>query len=140
MTITGGTKLSDEEIQKMMKDAEAHAEEDRLKREEVETRNQADGVIYQTEKTMKEHGDKLDKSDRKLVEDALNDAREALKGSDVDKIRHTSEQLLAASQKFAEVLYQRAQQDTQAASGEAAPGSDDVVDAEVVDEGDEQTA
>ena len=140
MTITGGTKLSDDEIQKMMKDAEAHAEEDRRKREEVESRNQADGVIYQTEKTLKEHGDKLDDSDRKLVEDALEEAREALKGSDVDKIRHTSEQLLAASQKFAEVLYQKAQQEPQAASGTASPGNDDVVDAEVVDEGDQQSA
>jgi len=136
MTITGGTKLSDEEIDKMMRDAAAHAEEDRKRREEVDVRNQADNVIYQTEKTLKEHGEKLDEADRKIVDDALADAKEALAGSDVDRIRHTSEQLLTASQKFAEVLYQKAQ------SGDASAGapSDDVVDAEVVDEGGQGTA
>ncbi|MBA2273546.1 MAG: molecular chaperone DnaK [Actinobacteria bacterium] len=135
MTITGGTKLAGDEIDKMMKDAEEHAEEDRRRREEADAKNQADSVIYQTEKTLKEHGDKLEAADLKLVEDALNDAREAMKGSDVDRIRHTSEQLLTASQKFAEVLYQRAQ--TQ--PGDAGTEGDDVVDAEVVDEG-EQSA
>jgi molecular chaperone DnaK len=144
MTITGGTKLAEDEIQRMMRDAEAHAEEDRKRREEAEARNQADSVIYQTEKTLKEHGDKLDESDRKNVEDALNKAKEALKGSDVDAIKRTSEQLLTASQKFAEVLYQRSQQQTQGAPGgpqaAGAQGSDgDVVDAEVVDD-DEQSA
>ncbi|HEU4487986.1 MAG TPA: molecular chaperone DnaK [Actinomycetota bacterium] len=136
MTITGGTKLASEEIDKMMRDAEEHAEEDRKRREEADAKNQADSVIYQTEKTLKEHGDKLDAADLKLVEDALNDAREAMKGSDVERIRHTSEQLLTASQKFAEVLYQRAQ--TQPGDG-GTPAADDVVDAEVVDEG-EQSA
>src|SRR5438093_3317788 len=109
MTITGGTKLADDEIERMVKEAEAHAEEDRKRREEAEVRNQADNVIYQTEKTIKEHGEKLDESDRQMVESALNDAKEAVKGSDVDRIRQTSEALLTASQKFAEVLYQRAQ-------------------------------
>jgi len=135
MTITGGTKLGSDEIDKMMKDAEEHAEEDRRRREEADAKNQADSVIYQTEKTLKEHGDKLEAGDLKLVEDALDDAREAMKGSDVERIRHTSEQLLTASQKFAEVLYQRAQ--TQ--PGDAGTAGDDVVDAEVVDEG-EQSA
>ncbi|MDQ3954646.1 MAG: molecular chaperone DnaK [Actinomycetota bacterium] len=136
MTITGGTKLADEEINKMVKEAEEHAEEDRRKREEVEARNQADNVVYQTEKTLKEHGEKLDESDRKQVEDALAEAKEALKGSEVDHIKQTSEQLLTASQKFAEVMYQRAQQQP----GAEAPGGDDVVDAEVVDEGEEKSA
>ncbi|MCA1694762.1 MAG: molecular chaperone DnaK, partial [Actinobacteria bacterium] len=71
MTITGGTKLADDEIDRMVKEAEAHADEDRLRREVAEARNQADGVVYQTEKTLKEHGDKLDASDRQLVDDAL---------------------------------------------------------------------
>ena len=133
MTITGGTKLSDDEIQRMMREAEAHADEDKQKREEAEVRNQADGVIYQTEKSLKEHGDKLDEQDRKLVEDALAEAREALAGSDVERIRHTSEQLLTASQKFAEVLYKSAQEGGAPDEPGAAP--DDVVDAEVVDEG-----
>ena len=135
MTITGGTKLASDDIEKMVREAEAHAEEDRQRREEAEVRNQADNVIYQTEKTIKEHGEKLDESDRKMVEDALEEAREAVKGSDVDKIRHTSEQLMTASQKFAEVLYQRSQAEGTGPSGDDAPGDDDVVDAEVVDEG-----
>ena len=134
MTITGGTKLPSDDIEKMVREAEAHAEEDRKRREEAEVRNQADNVIYQTEKTVKEHGEKLDDSDRKMVEDALEEAREALKGSDVDRIRQTSDQLMTASQKFAEVLYQRTQAEGSAASGGATPGDDDVVEAEVVDE------
>lgn len=143
MTITGGTKLASEDIDRMIKEAEAHADEDRQRREEAEARNQADNVVYQTEKSLKEHGEKLDESDRKMVEDALEEAREALKGSDVAKIKQTSEALMTASQKFAEVLYQNAQQ-TQAAGGAgttaAAGGDDDVVDAEVVDEGGQQSA
>ena len=138
MTITGGTKLPSEDIEKMVREAEAHAEEDRKRREEAEVRNQADNVIYQTEKTVKEHGEKLDDSDRKMVEDALEEAREALKGDDVDRIRQTSDQLMTASQKFAEVLYQRTQAEQGDASGGAAPGDDDVVEAEVVDEGDQE--
>ncbi|HVF52096.1 MAG TPA: molecular chaperone DnaK [Actinomycetota bacterium] len=138
MTITGGTKLADDEIDRMVKEAEAHADEDRKRREEAEVRNQADNVIYQTEKSLKEHGDKLDESDRKLVDDALADAKEALAGSDVDRIRHTSEQLMTASQKFAEVLYQRAQ--TTSTPGGSGGGDDDVVDAEVVDEGGTESA
>ena len=137
MTITGGTKLADDEINRMVKEAEEHANEDRARREEAEARNQADNVVYQTEKTIKEHGEKLDESDRKFVEDALNEAKEALKGSDVARIKETSEALMTASQKFAEVLYQKAQQQPdQAASADA--GSDDVVDAEIVDEGGEE--
>ena len=144
MTITGGTKLADDEIERMMREAEAHADEDRQRREEAEARNQADNVVYQTEKQLKEHGDKLDTSDRQHVEEALSRAKEALGGQDVDAIRRTSEELLTASQKFAEVLYQQAQTE-QAASGVggeptggATPGEDEVVDAEVVDEGGEQ--
>jgi molecular chaperone DnaK len=148
MTITGGTKLADDEIERMVKDAEGHAEEDRKRREEAEVRNQAENVIYQTEKTLKEQGDKLDDPDRKVIEDALTETKEAVKGSDVDGIRHATEQLMTASQKFAEVLYQQAQSGgaTQGpAHGEgatqgSAPSDDDVVEAEVVDEGDERTA
>jgi molecular chaperone DnaK len=143
MTITGGTKLADDEIQRMMKDAEAHADEDRRKREEVEARNQADNVVYQSEKSMKEHGDKLDESDRQHVESALAAAKEALNGQDIDRIKQTSEELLTASQKFAEVLYKQAQQDQGGSPGAADPASeanDDVVDAEVVDDGEERSA
>ncbi|MFP5298290.1 MAG: molecular chaperone DnaK [Actinomycetota bacterium] len=139
MTITGGTKLADKEISQMIKEAEAHAEEDRKRREEAEVRNQADNVIYQTEKSLKEHGDKLDESDRKTVEDALNETKEALKGSDVDRIRGASEALMTASQKIAEVLYRAAQaQEAQAGAGATTAASgDEVVDAEVVDDQEE---
>ena len=143
MTITGGTKLDDEEINRMMKEAEEHAEEDKRKREEVEAKNQAENVVYQTEKSFKEHGDKLDEADRREIENALNDAKEALKGSDVDRIKQTSEHLMTASQKIASVMYQQAQQDQAGeATGETPGGgsNDDVVDAEVVDEGEEKSA
>jgi molecular chaperone DnaK len=136
MMITGGTKLADDEIEKMVQEAEAHADEDRKRRDEAEARNQADNAIYQTEKTLKEHGEKLDASDRKMVEDALQEVKDAVAGSDIDRIRHTTEQLVTASQKFAEVLYQRAQSEGDSSSPNGSEGgSDDVVDAEVVDEG-----
>ena len=140
MTITSRTKLADDEIDRMIKEAEAHAEEDRRKREEVEAKNQAENVVYQTEKSFHEHGDKLDEGDRREIENALNDAKEALKGSDMDRIKATSEHLMTASQKIASVVYQQAPQGDAAAS--AAPGGsgDDVVDAEVVDEGEEKSA
>ncbi|MPZ69333.1 MAG: molecular chaperone DnaK [Actinobacteria bacterium] len=139
MTITGGTKLADEEIEKMMKDAEAHAEEDRQRRAAAEARNQADSVVYQTEKSLAEHGDKLDESDKKTIEEALTAAKEALKGTDVDLIKSTSESLMTASQKIAEVIYQQAQQSAGSEGGSS--GDDDVVDAEVVDDdGEEQSA
>jgi molecular chaperone DnaK len=138
MTITGGTKLAEDEIQRMVKDAEAHANEDRTRREEAEARNQADSVIYQTEKTLKEHGDKLNEADRKQVEDALQETKDALKGSDIAAIKRTSEQLMTASQKFAEVMYEQARQQPGGAATDSTPPSDDVVDAEVVD--DEESA
>jgi molecular chaperone DnaK len=140
MTITGGTKLADDEIQRMMKDADAHAEEDRRRREEAEARNQAESVVYQTEKLLKDNGDKLDEADRKQVEDALQEARDALKGSDVDAIKRSSDQLLTASQKFAEVLYRSAQAGAGQPGSGASTGGDEVVDAEVVDEGREESA
>jgi molecular chaperone DnaK len=139
MTITGGTKLSDDEIKRMMTDAEAHADEDRQRRAEAEARNQADNAIYQTERSLKEHGDKLEAQDRQQVEEALEETREAVKGSDVDRITRSTEQLVTASQKFAEVLYRQAQTQPDAAQGQGT-GGDDVVDAEVVDEGEERSA
>jgi molecular chaperone DnaK len=139
MTITGGTKLGDDEINRMVSEAESHAEEDRRRREEAEARNQADSVVYQTEKNLKEHGDKLDDSERKQVEDALSEAKDALGGSDVERIKRASEQLLTASQRLAEVLYRQAQGGQQPGAGSqtgaAQAGDDEVVDAEVVDEG-----
>ncbi|MGH2775163.1 MAG: molecular chaperone DnaK [Actinomycetota bacterium] len=135
MTITGGTKLADDEIERMMKEAEAHADEDKARRAEAEARNQADNVIYQTEKSLTEHSDKLDESTKSNVTAALDEAKEALKGEDVDRIKQTTEALMTASQQIAQVIYQSAQ--NQPGGGEAAAAGssdDDVVDAEVVDE------
>lgn len=138
MTITGGTKLADDEINRMVKEAETHANEDKSRREEAEARNQADNVIYQTEKSLKEHGDKLDDSTRSNVESALNEAKEALGGTDVERIKSTSESLMTASQQIAQVVYQAAQNQPPAGDPSAPKSADDdVVDAEVVDEGDD---
>jgi molecular chaperone DnaK len=124
----------------MVKEAEAHADEDRKRREEAEVRNQADNVIYQTEKSLKEHGDKLDESDRKPIEDALSEAKEAIKGSDVDQIRSSSDSLMTASQKIAEVIYRSAQDQTAEAAAPASESTDDVVDAEVVEDDGQESA
>jgi len=139
MTITGGTKLADDEIERMVKEAETHANEDKARREEVEARNQADNVIYQTEKSLTENSDKLDESTKSNVTSALDDAKEALKGEDVGRIKQTTEALMTTSQQIAQAVYQNAQ--NQAPGSQSAGGTtqseDDVVDAEVVDEDDE---
>ena len=141
MTITGGTKLADDEIQRMVTDAEAHANEDRERRAEAEAKNQADAAIYQTEKSLKEHGEKLEASDRSQIEAALGEAKEAIAGSDVERIKRTTEELVTASHKFAEVIYRQSQAAPEQPGAGAPEGSDDdVVDAEVVDEGEERSA
>jgi molecular chaperone DnaK len=143
MTITGGTKLADDEIERMIKEAEAHADEDKARRAEAEARNQADNVVYQTEKSLTEHSDKLDESTKSNVTTALDEAKEALKGEDVDRIRQTTEALMTASQQIAQVIYQNAQsQPSGGEAGAAGSSDDDVVDAEVVDDedGKEQSA
>jgi molecular chaperone DnaK len=145
MTITGGSALPKDDIEQMIKDAEAHAEEDHKRKEAAELRNQADTLAYQTDKTLKEHGDKLDATTKADIEQALTELREALKGEDADAIRTKMEALGSKSQKLAEAIYQAsadqpgpATSDTGAAEGST--GDDDVVDAEVVDEGDDQQA
>ncbi|NJC87865.1 MAG: molecular chaperone DnaK [Desulfuromonas sp.] len=131
--ITASSGLSKEEIEKMVKDAESHAAEDKKKRELIEARNQADGLVYTTEKAVKEHGDKVDEATRKAIESALEELRKAMEGDDVEAIRQKTEALATASHKLAEVMYQQAQQSAPAegAGGETAGGKqDDVVDAE----------
>jgi molecular chaperone DnaK len=146
MTITGGTALGKDEIDRMVKEAESHAEEDRRKREEAETRNNADSLVFQTEKLLKEQADKVSADDRTKIEAALGDLKTALAGSDIDAVRQKHEALLAASQEFAQRLYQSAQQQQAAASssggGEASqPSDDEVADAEIVDDdGEERSA
>jgi molecular chaperone DnaK len=139
MTITGGTALAGEEIDRMVKDAEAYAEEDRLRREKVETRNQADQLIHQTDKLLAEQGDKLSADERSGIDTALSDLRSALGNelTDTAELRSKMEALVNASQGAFSRMYQEAAA-SQAPAGES--GSDeDVVEAEIVDEG-EQSA
>ncbi|RMH61878.1 MAG: molecular chaperone DnaK [Zetaproteobacteria bacterium] len=135
--IEAGSGLSEEEIERMKRDAEAHAEEDRKKKEEIETRNRADALVYSTEKSLKEHGDKVDESTRNSIEDALEALKKAIAGGSVDEIKAAEQTLAEKAQKLGEVIYQQMQQEQQA----SAAGGDDkqakdaeVVDAEVVDD------
>lgn len=130
----------------MMKEAEAHAAEDTERKQEIEIRNQADSLVYTTERTLREHGDKVPESERKAIEDALNEAREALKGEDINRIKRAQENLLKASHKLAEVMYREAQAKAGAASPDGAAAGQgkskapegDVVDAEFEDLGDKK--
>jgi len=142
MTITGQSALAKDDIDRMIKDAEAHAEDDRRRREEAEVRNNADQLVYQTQKLLSEQGDKIDASERADVEVAVAGVSEALNGTDVDAIKTATERLLTASQSFSQKLYEaasREQAQSQPSSGDdgssAGTGSDDeIVDAEIVDE------
>src|SRR5436309_2345063 len=108
MVISGGTALGKDDINQMIRDAEAHAEEDKRKREEAETRNTADALVYQTEKLLKEQGDKASPEDKTAIEDALKSVKETLAGTDVDAIKRAHESLISASQNFASRHYQQA--------------------------------
>ncbi len=119
--IQNSSGLSEDEINRMVKDAEANAESDKKKREEVDARNEADSMVYQTEKALKDFGDKIQEADKKNIETAINDVKEALKGSDIEAIKAKSEALKQASYKLGEEMY-KAQQ---AAGGAGAqPGAD----------------
>ncbi|MET1049898.1 MAG: Hsp70 family protein, partial [Acidimicrobiales bacterium] len=143
MTITGQSSLAKDDIEQMVKDAEAHAEEDRRKKEEAEVRNTADSLVYQAEKQLKEHGDKITGDEKDAVEAKLTELRTALEGTDVEAIKSATEGLVTASQTFGQRLYDAAAQDAAAAGGGAGPSGpdepddDEVVEAEIVDEGDE---
>jgi molecular chaperone DnaK len=141
MTITGGSALSKDEIDRMMREAEQHAEEDKKRREEAEVRNQAESLVYQTEKFVKENGEKLPADVKDSVNSALGEAQEALKGTSADAIKAAMEKLATESQKMGAALYQ--QQPTPEGAPTADAGSqsqqaDDVVDAEIVDEDKDQ--
>lgn len=135
MTITGGSALPKEDIERMMKEAETYAEEDRKRKEEAETRNQADALVHQTQKFLAENGDKLPAEGKADVEAALTDLTGVLGGSDVAAIREKSETLAKKSQELGGALYAQQQAETGTA-GEATSGSadDSVVDAEIVDD------
>jgi len=144
--IESGSGLSKEEIEKMQKDAEAHAEEDKALREGIETKNRADALAYSTEKALKEHGDKVDDETRKSIEDALAALRKELEGDDIEAIKKAEEDLATKSQKLGEEVYKQMQAESQASEagaassdeGSSSGGNDaqdaDVVDAEVVDD------
>jgi molecular chaperone DnaK len=140
MTITGGSALPKDDIQRMVQDAEQHAEEDRHRREAAEVRNQADQLAHQNEKTLKDQGEKLDATLRAEVEEAVAGVREALKGEDTDAIRTATERLGGLSQRLAEAIYAAGADAAADADADAASDDDTVVDAEVVDEGDDQAA
>ena len=148
--IESSSGLDENDIDRMVKDAEQHAEEDKQRRKEIEARNNADTLLYTTEKTLNENSDKISEEDRGAIETAMNELREALKGEDVAAIESATEQLGQASHKLAEAMYQaagQAQQEAGAAGAEAAggpagqdSGSGDAVDADftVVDDEDEE--
>src|SRR5437762_6448337 len=108
ITITSSSGLSKEEVERMAKDAESHASEDKAKREEVEARNQLDSMVYQIDKMLKEHGDKISGSERGDVESALADAKKALEGTDAAAMNSARERLTQASHKLAEAMYKSA--------------------------------
>jgi len=149
MTITGQSSLSKDQIDQMVKDAESHAEEDRARREEADVRNQADTLVYQTEKLLKEQGEKVTGDEKTAMESSLGRLKDALDGTDSDAVKSGLEDLTTTSQAFTQKLYEatateNAGQYDQAdgASGAGATGADDdeVVDAEVIDDDDEDEA
>src|SRR4051812_2359881 len=140
MTITGGSGLSKDEIDRMMKEAESHAEEDRKRREEAEVRNTAETLQFSTEKFLTENGDKLPEDKRKELADAVEDLKKALEGTDVDAIKAAQEKVSAVASEAGGAMYAAAQAAGEGAgpggaTGAETPADDGVVDAEVVDEG-----
>ena len=137
ITISGSTALSDEEVDRMVKDAESHAEEDKKRKDEIEVRNQVDSLAYSTEQTVKDLGDKVPEDQKKAVEEAVAEAKTALDGTDIEAIKKAGEKLTEVGQKLAEIVYADAQAQTAGNNGAANnPSEPDVVDAdyEVVDD------
>jgi molecular chaperone DnaK len=137
ITITASSGLSDAEIQQMMQDAEAHAEEDQRRREEADVRNNADNLVYSIERSLKDVDGKVDPNTKLEIEQAIKETKEALAGGDIEEIKAKQEALMTASHKLSEVLYSQAQEQQQASSAGATDEDDLVEDAEVVDEEDE---
>jgi molecular chaperone DnaK len=148
ITISSSSGLSKDEVEKMARDAESHSSDDRKKKEEIESRNRADAMVYNIEKMLKEHRDKVSASDAKAVEDALEETKKAMSEGGIDRINQATSKLETASHKLAEAMYKSASQ-TAGTAGGGAPGGggaapdgdakskdgkkDDVVDAEFVD-------
>ena len=138
ITISGSTALSDDEVDRMVKDAESHAEEDKKRKDEIEVRNQTDSLAYGTEQTLKDLGDKVPEDQKKATEEAVAEARKALEGTDIEAIKAAGEKLQEVGHKLAEVAYADAQAQTAGTDGASAGNScdGDVEDAdyEVVDD------
>jgi molecular chaperone DnaK len=150
MTISGQSTLAKDDIDRMVRDAETHAEEDKRKREEAETRNSADSLVWQTESLLKDQGDKVPAEDRQKIDDALKALKDALAGTDVDAVKRAHEALLTASNDFTRRLYENVQAQQSAASADSGagagagagaqqPSDDEVADAEIIDD-DQQSA
>lgn len=132
MTITGGSSLPKEDIERMVKEAEEHAAEDKKRREEQETRNNAEQLVYQTEKLIKENDEKLPENVKTEVQADVDALKTALAGEDIDSVKSAFDKLIASQQKLGEEIYK--QQPEGEAAGDAS--TEDVVDAEVVDDED----
>jgi molecular chaperone DnaK len=143
MTITGQSSLAKDEIDRMVRDAESHAEDDRRRREEADVRNQSDTLVYQTEKLLREQGDKAEGDEKEKVESALANLKEALGGTDLERIKSATEGLATVSHGFTQRLYEQATASASTSGGSSqpqgdgsadGPSDDEVVDAEIVDE------
>ncbi len=142
MTITGGSALPKDDIDRMMREAEAHAEEDKARREEAEVRNQAEALVYQTEKFIKDNDEKLPEEPKERVKNSITKVNEALKGTDIPALKSAVEELANESQQLGSALYAQTQADAAGGAGPSADGSADgsssqdeeIVDAEIVDE------
>ena len=145
ITITASSGLDKSEVDRMVKEAEAHASDDARRRQEIEQRNQVDSLVYTTERSLMEHGAKLSDSERQSIEQALNEAREALKGEDSERIRRAAENLTQASRALAEAAYRQTSSNTGGTGGSGTNGSPqgpqagDVVDAEFKDADDRKS-
>lgn len=140
ITITASSGLSEAEIERMVNEAKAHAEDDRIAKEKIETRNRADSMVYQTEKQLAEHGDKLPADVKSQIESGIAKLKDAIKAEDTDAMKSVMSDLESKLQKLGEAVYAQAQQAQQAAGGTSQqsggdkPNDDGVVDAEVVDD------
>ena len=133
VTITGGSSLPKEDIDRMVREAEEHAAEDKKRREDADTRNQAEQAVYSTEKLLKDEADKISEETRAAVQKDVDAVKEALKGDDIEAVKTTMAALSESGMKIGQEIYAKQQADEAAAS--SAPEQDDVVDAEIVDEG-----
>ena len=148
ITITASSGLTKDEIDKMVREAEANAADDTKRKQEIEVRNQTDSLVYSTERTLSEHGSKLAETDRKAIDEALAEAREALKTEDVERIKRAQDGLTRASHKLAEIMYREAQaknqpggeggQQPDGGAGKSGPKEGEVVDAEFEDLGEKK--